>query len=527
MCQTGEAVDSPLLQRIGWLLCAALLLAACSPHAVGHRPAAPLRLPDDYISTRTGGQTLQGDTTSVATTRPGPVEDGSWNIFRDPALTRLVEQAIAGNFDLKVAHARRRQAGALVDLASAPRFPVVGLSVGAGYQRLNQARFGLPGGGLDIFGAAGSLEASYEVDLWRRFGSARQATLLDKWAAAEQLQVATTTVVTEVAEAYYDVIAAQAERQLLLEQRKLSASLLSAVEERFGRGMANAVELHQQRQQVLEVESALSQLLATEKVALLRLVALLGVGPDCPDAPGQVEAPASARGLPVAGIAELAACLNITQHMEIPSPPQLPAAGVPATLLQRRADVRAAQRAVEAADYRVAAAVAARYPSLRLTGALSSEPSEINEWLFDPLWNLTVGLTFPLLDGGQGRAEVELQEGAMAEALSRYGAVVLRAIVEVEIALTQAQQQQYVIDRVSAQLQAAKVTFEQAEVHYGRGTADFLDALTALRSQQTVERTLLAAQRQLLSYRIALSQALGGGWASTRSAKRSAPRESP
>jgi len=203
----------------------------------------------------------------------------------------------------------------------------------------------------------------------------------------------------------------------------------------------------------------------------------------------------------------------VSAETELPDLPPLPTTGVPSELLKRRPDLRAAQRRVEAADYPVAAAVAARYPRLSLSASVSSQPSNFNDYLLDPLWTLAANLALPLIDGGRRVAEVERTRAVVSEAVAAYGKAVLQALVEVENALVQERQQIANIEQLREQVQVSSVTLDQARQRYGHGLADFLTVLTALRSHQEVELGLLDAKRQLLSHRIQLCRALGGTWA--------------
>ncbi len=121
----------------------------------------------------------------------------------------------------------------------------------------------------------------------------------------------------------------------------------------------------------------------------------------------------------------------------LPELPPVPALGVPADLLERRPDVRAARRRVEAADYRVAVAVADRLPALRLQGALSEQSGSIVDLIATPLYSLLASVTAPLFDHGRRRAEVDRNRAIVEERLADYAQAMLRAMVEVESALQQ------------------------------------------------------------------------------------------
>lgn len=467
----------------GWgFACAswvAATLAGCSPHSVVDDPAPPLQLPETY-----GDEVAEppGETTAAAA-KAG--HDRWWLDFADPALTQLVDAAFEGNFDLQAAWARVAQAKAGADMASSGFWPQVNGDLGAAQVRQvgPQTRFT----GSRINSASASLSAAYEVDIFRRIGSASEAADLDHLAARDAVQSLAMTLASEVAEAWYDLVVARARRDVLNAQLEVNQTFADLIGVRFENGQASAVELNQQRQLVLSNRSALAQQTAVLRVLQHRIASLTG---------------------------RLPSALRAPERALLPKLPPLPATGVPSDLLQRRPDLRAAQRAVEAADHRVASAVADRYPRLSLSASISSEPSDFNDLLLDPIWRLAANLALPIIDGGRRAAEVDRTRAVVAEAVANYGRVTLGALLEVRNALVQERQQRSSLAELDQQLQVSTVTLEQARRRYGHGLADFLTVLTALRSQQDVELRVLDAKRQLLSFRIQLCRALGGTWAS-------------
>lgn len=462
-------------QRPTWARCGALgtclLLGACAVHSVREDPPPPIKLPGAYTAD------------AAAPSQGGALPERWWSDFSDPELARLVDAAFAGNFDLQAAWARLSQAEAGVDIADSPFIPQVNADVGGSINRNvgPQTRFL----GSTVRQGKASLSASYELDIWRRLSSGARAAELDRLAAFDAVQSLAMTLAAEVAEAWYDLVLTRGRRQVLEAQLQVNQTFVEVIEVRFSHGQANAVELNQQRQQVIANRAALERLVASERVLVNKLSVLVGRAP---------------QQLPLAAAAEL------------PSLPPLPATGLPSELLQRRPDLRAAQRKVEAADHRVAAAVADRYPRLSLSASIASQPSNFNQYILDPLWTLAANLALPLIDGGRRAAEVDRTRAVVAEAVAGYGKAVLGALVEVENALVQERQQLANIQQLQEQEQVSALTLEQARQRYGHGLSDFLTVLTALRSHQEIELGLLDAQRQLLSYRIQLCRALGGTW---------------
>ena len=177
--------------------------------------------------------------------------------------------------------------------------------------------------------------------------------------------------------------------------------------------------------------------------------------------------------------------------------------------------MRAARLRVVAADYRVAAAVADRLPSLRLSGSYGFQSNDIGELFKSPVWSLAASILAPLfLWAAASPAEVDRNEAAVREQTWQYGQTLLTAIVEVENALVQERQQAVYIELLENQLAIANDTLSAARERYREGIEEqgFLQVLTSLQAQQRSELALLQAKRRRLSFRIQLHRALGGDW---------------
>jgi NodT family efflux transporter outer membrane factor (OMF) lipoprotein len=272
---------------------------------------------------------------------------------------------------------------------------------------------------------------------------------------------------------------------LLQEQLEVDRTFLELVELRFEKGMVSALDVYQQRQVVAEVEAEIPLEEATEQLLRHELALLLGKPPGTP--------------------------IEI-EETKLPSPPALPALGLPADLLANRPDVRAAGLRLRAADWQVAEARANRLPSLRLTAGASYGAEEL-DLLFDNwLLNLAANLTAPLLDGGRRAAAVERQEAVAAENLARYRETVITALKEVEDALVRETKQRQHLAGLQRQIDVAGKALEEAVERYRKGLNDYLPVLTQLASTQRLARSLITQQATLMRYRIALHRALGGRW---------------
>jgi outer membrane protein TolC len=180
--------------------------------------------------------------------------------------------------------------------------------------------------------------------------------------------------------------------------------------------------------------------------------------------------------------------------------------------VRRRPDARSAWNEVLAADRRVAAAVADRFPVLTLSAGAETSAEATRDLFSGFVASIAAGLVAPILDGGARAAEVDRARAAARVALDGYRQVVLDALEEVEAALVEERCQRERIESLESQLVLSRRSAEQIRREYANGTVDYLRVLDAIGSNQSLERTLLRARRQLVDARIELGRALAGGF---------------
>jgi outer membrane protein TolC len=197
----------------------------------------------------------------------------------------------------------------------------------------------------------------------------------------------------------------------------------------------------------------------------------------------------------------------------LPELPPIPSTGLPANLLLRRPDLRAASLRVAAADHRVASAVADRLPALRLTASSGWQSFTPAEKLFDStLWTIAGNVAAPLIDGGRRRAEVDRTKAVVDELLHEYSEAFLGAVQEVEDALVSEREQRKHLAALGDQVRFSGRALGEAQLRYVTGLSDYLPVLAALQTLQEAERLQLTARRDLVGFRIQLYRALGGTW---------------
>lgn len=443
-----------------------LVASACSPFKPSPRDGAmEAPLPEGF--------TLYSDT---------PPERGKWwTSLGSDELNGMVEEALVANFDILVAWARLRQAGATAVQAGADRFPT--LNAGADYSHTSTYN-SKTRAESQYESYAISLRAGYEVDLWGRVEAATRAGDLNFLATREDLGTTSVAVAGEVVSRWLEIQAQRAKKQILAKQIEVNTTYLELVELRFSNSIATALDVYQQRQNLARVQAQLPPIESREQILLHELALLMGK--------------------PVGSVT--------VADVDLPELSPLPGVGLPADLLSYRPDVRSAGLRLTSADWAVAAARANRLPSLNLVGTGAYNGGQLSK-IFDT-WTLGLAgsVVGPIFDGGYREAEVEKTRGIVDQRIAEYRETVYTAFKEVEDALVREKWQKKYIAARNVQLEAARTSLSEAISRYSQGLDDYLPVLSGLLSVQDLELSLADEQADLLLFRVGLHRALGGTW---------------
>jgi NodT family efflux transporter outer membrane factor (OMF) lipoprotein len=401
-----------------------------------------------------------------------------WQELGDQNLQAAIEKSLAQNQSLMGAAERLVQAEALARKAGADLSP--SLDAEGSYKKSRSRNDGSTSTSTSmLLGVA----ASYEIDLWGRLQAIEDAALFDVRASAEDLQAASLSIAAQVANVWYLLAASYMQQELLEQQQELNKVGLELVQMRFNAGQIGIADLLQQKQLIESKNGELAEQRATTRLLENQLAILQGTAP----------------GL-----------LELQNKPELIALPPLPATGIPADLLTNRPDIRSSYLALQAADKRVAAAVADRYPRLSLSAELNTSGTQVRDLFDNWLASLAANIVAPIFDGGSRQAEVERTQASAREKLYSYGDSLLTAMSEVEDALVQEKEQLLLISSLEIQLDLATKTVRSLRDRYKQGTADYQRILDAVLSQQSLQRSLVTNRQQLIGYRIDLYRALGG-----------------
>ncbi len=421
------------------------------------------------------------------------VEAKWWHSFHDEQLDSLIEDALSDNFTLRAAYDRLEQAQALTDKAEAPLLPDLTATAEGAHTSVQDP---------DTVSSTKEFylgfETSYELDLWGQLRSTLNAVTISREISRADLQTAAISLSAEVAEQWYTLVEIQCQLHLLEKQMKTHRKGLQLITTQFRAGLVPMADILQQRQLLAADHAQKIQLVKNKLLKQNQLTLLLGLPPG-----------SRTFSLPPTLI-EL---------------PPLPATGIPADRLLNRPDVHSAMLEVQAADFRVAAAMANRLPSLTFSFTLESSSTQVSD-LFSPFFaSLVADIVAPLLDGGRRKAEVARTLAVSEEKLHLLEQTLLNAAGEVEQALITEQQQIHYQASLSEQLDLAGQTIQQIKMRYLKGIESYERVLSALISKQNLEQSLLSAQKTLLLNRIQLCRALASSW--QLSLPSTKPRETP
>jgi NodT family efflux transporter outer membrane factor (OMF) lipoprotein len=440
-------------------LCSWLFLAGCS--AQDPTPSPGLEVPE------LSHYTVKTSASKQSASQPW------FQTFDDPLLQEFIATAYRQNYDISQALARLKEARQVAGISGIAGRPVI--DVDADHRR------SVRNSGTATTTQLG-VTLSWELDLFDALDDAARADALEAKAREEEIEALHLSLSAEVVLAYFGARAAHQTLALLKKQIANERHYLELTNLRFESGVGTTLEVLQQQEQLARIESLVPPARITLRQYENRLDLLLGT-------------------VPGTSRKKIAAWTSF----EVPMPVSV---GVPTRLLQDRPDLRAQMLRLEAADARVAAAVARRLPSLTLDSGLY--------YLHDsgyagPLGMLGASLLQPLLDWGARRADVARNKALYEGAVAAYASTYLGALEDVENALYGEAEQRRYLERLEKRRDILARTVEEAREQHLRGVVDYLPVLDALDSLHEVNRTLIDARYTLVAYRVALHRALGSG----------------
>ncbi|WP_431266674.1 efflux transporter outer membrane subunit [Roseateles chitinivorans] len=466
-----------------------LLLAGCTTvgpdyngaPAVAADALQPSRFKRDDASTSA--------TTQASADAPAPVPAQWWRALGDATLDGLVEQALSQSPTLQAAEARLRSARAAFNEQEANGRPkgsasALGGGVWQGPGTDHESSLHLYSVGFD---------ATWEVDLFGGTRRAVESASAQAQAVQADLADAQVSLTAEVASTYVGLRAQQRRQALLRDTAAFDAQALTLVRQRRDQGVANADDVEQRAQQGEATQASLADVAADIAASLDRLALLTG------QAPGALDAQlASSQSAPLA----------------LPQAPDSVAIGDPASLLQRRPDIRAAERRLAGRNAQIGQEKAKYFPKLSLLGNLGVAGTNPGKLLRTD--NLALAavpyLSWNFLDFGRTAAAVREAEAGRDEAVANYKATVLGALQDANTSLARFGRQRQSVQHLIAQQGSTERTLDLTRQRRQAGAASQIDLLDAQRRDTDAKLKTLDGESALLKDFVALQKSLGLGW---------------
>jgi NodT family efflux transporter outer membrane factor (OMF) lipoprotein len=447
----------------------------------------------------------------VSETVEAPIDPNWWTLFKDPTLTALEQRVASENLDLGIAALRIEESRSQYDIAAAAGLP--NINGNASYTRQKASNVGVFANAPNPLGASGKsgatagglgsaklnafdafqvgFDASWELDLWGKIRRSEEAAHANTEASEEARRGVLLTSLAEVARDYITLRGVQTELRIARDNVQIAQDSRKLTQQRAAGGVTTTLDVANAEAQLSTTLARIPALEQQEAELINALSLLLGMPPN---------------GLRA----------ELQKPRTVPPVPPLVPVGLPSELARRRPDVREAEANLHAATANIGVAKAAFYPSVTLSGSVGLQALE-----FAPMFGFNArqfalgpGLTVPIFEGGQLKGQLHLTEARQKEAALAYQRVVLRALHEVDNALTayrfEQRRRQQLIDAVAQNRRA----LDLAKARYAQGVTDFLTVLDTQRSLLVNELLLADSTTTVSANLVVLYKALGGGWES-------------
>lgn len=469
------------MARTRWLLLGALGLGGCMRVGPDFQPPGEAWL----------GQWRSPAIEQASQQRPEADIREWWRVFDDPLLDRLIAEADAHNAGLRIAGLRVMEARAQLGIARSGRYPQLQQASAdslyldrdqSGGRNPQDSRFWQHSLGFDV---------GWELDFWGRFSRAIESVDAAYFAAEANYEDVLVLLRAQVAETYFALRTTEARLRVARRNAEQQKRSFEITERLFASGESDELDLQQAKTQYLGTLSSIPEF--EDQVARTRnaLAVLLGRPPG-----------------PLPELAEREGLIPLLDRAVLQD--------VPADLLRRRPDIRAAELNVAAQSALIGVARSDLYPSLSLLGSIVWSTSSL-DGAPDTL-DMVGGpsLRWNILDYGRISNNVRVQDARLQQLIEVYRDSVRQAAREADDAargLSKALERERILREAAV---SAERSLTLASAQYREGYADFQRVLDAQRALLVQQDGYLVTRNSAVSSLIALYKALGGGWNSTR-----------
>jgi NodT family efflux transporter outer membrane factor (OMF) lipoprotein len=485
-----KEIGMAVFGKVTGMAAVATVLAGCAVGPDYERPTAPTSAAFKEQSAVTSGEPVS-DLWKVSEPQDGIDRGAWWRLYGDPVLDGLESQVAISNQTLKGSEAAYRQALAVADVARASFFPTISLDAsGQRAKTLSVSKSSGSANGVVGNSFSSSLGASWEPDLWGRIRRTVESNEASAEASAADIALARLSAQSALATDYFELRSEDALARLLEATVAAYSQSLQITRNQYATGVAARADVAQAETQLASTQAQLVAV-GVQRAQLEHAIAVL--------------------------IGKPPAELSIAANDMWPAVPMLPSL-VPATLLERRPDIAAAERQVAAANAQIGVAISAYFPTLTLSGSTGFSATTLGSLLqaSNNVWSVGPQLALTVFDAGAHSAQVEEARASYDQTVANYRQVVLTGFQQVEDELAAlrvlASQAEVQARAVASAEEAERLVLNQ----YKAGTVAYTSVVTAQATALSNKQTALTIAQNRLTASVSLIQALGGGWDRTQ-----------
>jgi NodT family efflux transporter outer membrane factor (OMF) lipoprotein len=421
-----------------------------------------------------------------------------WAILKDPELESLVDRAVAANPDIEIAADHIRAARSNEIAVRGMALPDVEASAGAGRGTGSNSAKGRVSAplnaatnttGLSEITHVAGFDAGWELDLFGKSRRALEAAQYSTEVAVEQRNAVLVSVVAELARAYIETRGIQAKIKASKENIARAQKTLDIMRTRFQRGLTNELDVTLASRQLATLNAELAPFSADEYSGCARIAILLA---------------AYSGGV----------CEELSAVKKVPDTPERLRTGLPADIIRRRPDVRAAERQLAVETARIGVAIADLFPRVAITagGGVQGQGLGVVPVVSKSIYSVGPALYWPLLDFGTLDAVIHIQQLQAHEQFLAYKRTVIASIDETNVAISRYRATMATLRSLANAVEQSKRAVALASERYDRGVTDSLNVLDAERQDDELNIQYAQAKADAAIAFVAVYKALGGGW---------------
>jgi outer membrane protein, multidrug efflux system len=410
-----------------------------------------------------------------------------WKVYQDNLLHALIREALTNNYDLRIAMTRVEQARQVAAQARSQFVPSVGYSGAVSQGRNDLFGSAYPNNGISTGSAVATLNAFWEVDLWGRVRRLNESARAQFLASEDARRGVRLSLLSDVAADYLQLVELDEELEITSHTTNSFAESLKIFSQRTEGGTGTALETSRAEAALDDANAATPALLSQITTTENQLCVLLGRNP------GPIE--------------------RKDAPLETMLPAQVPA-GLPASLLERRPDVRQAEQNLRSANAQIGETVAEFFPTIGLTALLGKISPQLSAFTLGGAnaWGVAAETTGPLFEGGRLVGQYRQAKAARDEARLRFQQIALTALSDVSDALVSRERLGEIRQQETREVAALETAVRVSTERYIAGKASYYEVLEAQQQLFPAQINLARTQRDQQLAVVSLYKALGGGW---------------